>query len=502
VQRLYGFAVLYLAFLLGTYHQVALECLVGPVEYGNAFSAAGAPSSYFVELVPFNQQPLNYLGEPHFSYYLGRGDMQQQDIALRLSEEQQGNAPNDVAYVRATYNSDNQLPKKRFVGVLREEGHGEGSTYYLDTGFSKHLFLLVVLVATVCFAFAARELVQLFFGGALGDPSLRALARYANGPDDLIQLMREVEGEVANPASTVLSFGEQVAVTESYIIKASWLQIEFAAILDCKLVSGSVSRRWMDGEYVELVKVRISNSRGTPFDVQLPRELFAKLENSFLARVRAAQQVIQRQREDMFVEEMVELLRDRLSQGLVYEGATAEGMDCLGGCGRGVQVKIVKRCDSCPERTDCFCQAGWCHLCLLKWWLTQNQTKIEMEQPFSPTWQAKCPTCRAYFCLNDLLPLPSFALEAGGEIVEGAEEVALLGGDGAIEEGWEEVEPVGREGVEQQNAPTENTPRPETSSEPSQPSRAPVPASTPSDLAALTREEVRAARMARFANPR
>jgi hypothetical protein len=365
-----------------------------------------------------------------------------------------------------------------------------------------HLFLLVVLAATVCFALAARELLQLFFGGALGDPSLRALARYANGPEDLIQLMREVEEEVANPASMVLSFGEQVAVTESYIIKASWLKIEFAAILDCKLVSGSVSRRWMDGEYVELVKVRISNSRGVPFDVQLPRELFAKLENSFLARVRAAQQIIQRQREDMFVEEMVELLRDRLSQGLVYEGASAEGMDCLGGCGRGVQVKIVKRCESCSERTDCFCDAGWCHLCLLKWWLTQNQTKIEMEQPFSSTWQAKCPTCRAYFCLDDLLPLPSFALEANGETVEEAEAIATVDGEDAIEEGWEELEPVGHEVVEQRVAPTESTPRLETSSEMSQLSRSPAPISAPSDLAALTKEEVRAARVARFANSR
>ena len=36
----------------------------------------------------------------------------------------------------------------------------------------------------------------------------------------------------------------------------------------------------------------------------------------------------------------------------------------------------------------------------------ENNTRIvDLEQEFNPAWQAKCPTCRAYFCLIDILPI-------------------------------------------------------------------------------------------------
>ena len=78
--------------------------------------------------------------------------------------------------------------------------------------------------------------------------------------------------------------------------------------------------------------------------------------------------------------------------------------ECLGACGHAANVKIVKRCQTCTERTPCLCTPSWCHQCILKWWISQNQTKLEMELPIDPRWQARCPTCRAYFCLDDVLP--------------------------------------------------------------------------------------------------
>jgi hypothetical protein len=89
-------------------------------------------------------------------------------------------------------------------------------------------------------------------------------------------------------------------------------------------------------------------------------------------------------------QEFSRILRERLGEGESYafEGPAP---DCLSGCGRPANIKLVKRCGSCPERTECFCEPSWCHHCLLKWWLSQNQTKVEMELPFEPAWQVLPP---------------------------------------------------------------------------------------------------------------
>ena len=51
---------------------------------------------------------------------------------------------------------------------------------------------------------------------------------------------------MADPGATLLTFGEQVAVTRSYIVKAGALKIELAAIADCRLVNGTASRSASD----------------------------------------------------------------------------------------------------------------------------------------------------------------------------------------------------------------------------------------------------------------
>jgi hypothetical protein len=84
----------------------------------------------------------------------------------------------------------------------------------------------------------------------------------------------------------------------------------------------------------------------------------------------------------------------------VWYVQAAEAQPCMGGCGRAATVKIQKRCDTCSvriasrhdaalltqdcvwmmlagdqERADCFCEPGWCHHCLLKWWMVKNQSR-------------------------------------------------------------------------------------------------------------------------------
>ena len=97
----------------------------------------------------------------------------------------------------------------------------------------------------------------------------------------------------------------------------------------------------------------------------------------------------------------------RVSSGTVWES-------CLG-CGAPSAIKIVKRCGCCTSRDECRCAPQWCEECLLKWWLSSNQKRVERSTPapgvgmvamgIDPRWTARCPTCRASFCLNDVIPV-------------------------------------------------------------------------------------------------
>ena len=193
-------------------------------------------------------------------------------------------------------------------------------------------------------------------------------------------------------------------------------------------------------------------------NIRLPRERFQELENRFFSRVRLAIEAIRRQQQHVFLTQFQAHLRTLAADGVVFDvGRTGEGEgssaataasgggtgdagggdraegeaqqvqeeeeeegeegwgqegQCLGGCGAGADVKIVKRCSTCPERDACFCAPGWCHRCVFRWWLSRNQTKVEMALPLSMRWQARCPTCRTYFCLRDCIPV-----KANGRVV-------------------------------------------------------------------------------------
>ena len=191
-------------------------------------------------------------------------------------------------------------------------------------------------------------------------------------------------------------------------------------------------------------------------DIQLTTEEYRRLEASTLNRLNEIKNRIAAQRSSVFGADFAKELRARQGQeGRFWplprqqDGQQQEPEACMG-CSRPATVKISKKCETCPERAEvpqhstqhlrpfcwesvrpfcweisvrpsakstcscvltsvvtlpfahiqCFCAPSWCHHCLLKWWLTKNTTKLEVEGDFDPTWQARCPTCRNYFCLN------------------------------------------------------------------------------------------------------
>ena len=145
-------------------------------------------------------------------------------------------------------------------------------------------------------------------------------------------------------------------------------------------------------------------------------------DSELAQRVRSAVQAIAATRASEFAEEFSSTLAARKKGGWLHRHppASAKGAEwepCLG-CGEPSSVKIVKRCGCCSERDECRCTPQWCSSCLLKWWLSQNQRRIEKSTPapgvgmvamgIDPRWGAKCPTCRASFCLVKMVMLSRF----------------------------------------------------------------------------------------------
>ena len=76
---------------------------------------------------------------------------------------------------------------------------------------------------------------------------------------------------------------------------------------------------------------------------------------------------------------------------------------CLGDCGATANVRVTKQCLTCDERDGCACEPAWCANCLFAWWVEKNTTRLDTGEPPARRWQARCPTCRVFFCLDDVV---------------------------------------------------------------------------------------------------
>ena len=223
-----------------------------------------------------------------------------------------------------------------------------------------------------------------------------------------------IETEINSDNCTIIRLRHNlIVITPNFLLKLGAFRAHTVAIRDIILPERpSYIRTWVDGERVDVVNLKIVSRRffNATFHISILREQYRQLE-SFVGRIRSAQAAIAKQRSSIFLTRFVQELKRRQDEGTVAT-TTSASTECLGACGHSANVKIVKRCQSCTEREPCLCAPSWCHRCILKWWISQNQTKLEMELPIDPRWQARCPTCRAYFCLDDILPC------SGAEIFE------------------------------------------------------------------------------------
>ena len=142
----------------------------------------------------------------------------------------------------------------------------------------------------------------------------QAEAAYLDGLIEMVETELTAGGDGPAPSSLVLTWGaEQVAVSLGWIMRAGRLSFDAAAIADCRLSQVRLSRQHIADEVVEVVCLRVENragpAYGRPFEVKLPREDYARLEQRFVARVREAAAAIQHQQAVGFGEEFSRILR-------------------------------------------------------------------------------------------------------------------------------------------------------------------------------------------------
>jgi len=290
--------------------------------------------------------------------------------------------------------------------------------FFVDDAFSPLVFYMfsVVVVGALCYT------VRTEFKQTMGirDP---VTSRFSIQNKSPVEIAAIIDEEILASNSLVIPWSSNlIAVTETWLIKTNYFGIDAIAISDAKLVDLRVCGRWIMGELIEIVALRIESKRSVAssgnhrgratyfFDIVLPRMHFDLLSASLVERVNRFQDIQVQQRERMYLPEFETMLSLRSTLGNNFSANHTS--ECLGACGRPALCLVSKTCTTCEERDLCNCDASWCHECILKWWFTKNATKVEMlsiSDPVDSAWQARCPTCRVYFCLNDLVPRKDIA---------------------------------------------------------------------------------------------
>jgi hypothetical protein len=153
--------------------------------------------------------------------------------------------------------------------------------------------------------------------------------------------------------------------------------------------------------------------RSDAFRLEVPREAFEKLQRAAVGRrrARALAEVTQSYRDGLAAQRLAAPPRAAgPPPPPPASGPPGQGQPgppplaaCLGECGALANVRVTKQCATCEERGGCACDPAWCANCLLAWWVEKNTTRLDAGEPPARKWQARCPTCRVFFCLDDVV---------------------------------------------------------------------------------------------------
>jgi len=369
-----------------------------------------------------------------------------------------------------------QLQPKHY-GSESDDNSGTMPPFFVDTSVNPLLLLALLTMAASVGCAAIVKLLLLHRGGATHDPCLSCLVAYVNLREEsrgVAALLKQLDAEVAdalghggvnstmptpsdnsNASSNSTGDGNGTSSTASSAAAATVERAPDVHWANCRII---VTQRWLvvlrprgmdavrvedvrivtpprlvlrhsGSERVECVQLDIrreihATSAATTFRLEVPREGFDGLQRAAVGRrrVRALVNIKKSYRHGLAAQERTFLPHlSAVADGSAADSERNESLQlvaCLGDCGAMANVRVTKQCITCEERDGCACEPAWCANCLFAWWVEKNTTRLDTGEPPARKWQARCPTCRVFFCLDDVVlvgPLNASATSAANQ---------------------------------------------------------------------------------------
>jgi len=198
-------------------------------------------------------------------------------------------------------------------------------------------------------------------------------------------------------------------VTDTWLIQVSTYGVDVMqqsdVMLDlCKAEDFTLSPESRTGTQFLEIKVTSRRNSDHEFRIRLNSFDFRDLKDKLQAPVQNARKILIQQ---SLSEKFIQAFYETASGNPKYRmNDDDEAEQCIGCMQSSANVKLDKLCadeaDGSSECSRCFCRPMWCVSCMARWFASRQ------EESSPETWlqgTSPCPTCRARFCLLDVMLL-------------------------------------------------------------------------------------------------
>lgn len=288
-----------------------------------------------------------------------------------------------------------------------EHGAFEYLSSVVSLGKSSYLEVVFLTLSLGLLVYVFTSHVVVIFNDWSLDGFARELASHSTRGS-----WREVAASVDTEIRRVDKFRSVIGNTTLYVTETWLIQVNMYGVdlmqqndikLDlCKAEEFTLSPESSTGsQFVEILVSSERNSENS-FKIRLNSMDFRDLKDKVRAPVENARQiVIQQSLSEKFIQAFFETVSANPTS---QQNEDAEA--CIGCMQSQANVKLDKRCaedaDGSSECSRCFCRPMWCVSCMARWFASRQ------EESSPETWlqgTSPCPTCRAKFCLLDVILL-------------------------------------------------------------------------------------------------
>ncbi|KAM9375494.1 E3 ubiquitin-protein ligase TM129 [Pholidichthys leucotaenia] len=201
--------------------------------------------------------------------------------------------------------------------------------------------------------------------------------------------------------------GARIIVTDSWLLKVTTYHIHMVLQTDghVTVTESRQHHRSLDSPSpTQILTLRVGsvNPAVRPFTIRLNLAEFSEFREKLQSPIRASPHVVIHQTiSDLFLD----TFRAQVDLNQAYSLPSGQEVEpCIGCMQVPANTKIITLCHTADSEDDlecqqCLCRPMWCVMCLGRWFASRQ----DQERP--ETWlssKARCPTCRARFCILDI----------------------------------------------------------------------------------------------------